>query len=228
MILTTTRELAKVSGVKMLVYGKAGMGKTVLCSTAPNPLIISAESGLLSLAAYDLPVIEIASIDDLTNCYNWIANSADANIYDTICLDSISEISEVVLSKEKADNKDGRAAYGETIDKMNLIIRSFRDLTGKHVYFSAKEEYSTDDTTGKSMFCPTMTGKKLTQGLPYFFDEVFHMDMANNAEGQPFRYLRTQPDFNHVAKDRSNMLDEIEAPDLSNIINKILSGTKPA
>ena len=38
------------SGVKVLVYGQAGSGKTTLIRTAPAPLILSAEAGLLSLA----------------------------------------------------------------------------------------------------------------------------------------------------------------------------------
>lgn len=36
-------------GVKVLVYGQAGAGKTRLIQTLPTPVIISAEGGLLSL-----------------------------------------------------------------------------------------------------------------------------------------------------------------------------------
>ena len=43
------------SGVKVLVYGQAGSGKTTLIRTAPAPLILSAEAGLLSLAGTDIP-----------------------------------------------------------------------------------------------------------------------------------------------------------------------------
>lgn len=48
-------------GIKLAVYGGAGIGKTRLSATAPNPLIISAESGLLSLkdSATDYIAIKI-------------------------------------------------------------------------------------------------------------------------------------------------------------------------
>ena len=36
--------------VNLLVYGEAGSGKTTLCGTASDTLIISAEGGLLALA----------------------------------------------------------------------------------------------------------------------------------------------------------------------------------
>ena len=64
LIFTTTKQAAIEGGVKVLVYGKAGSGKTRRCATAQKPLIISEEAGLLSLREYDIPVIEIKSIID--------------------------------------------------------------------------------------------------------------------------------------------------------------------
>ena len=66
--LTTTREQAQNNGVKVLVYGQAGAGKTVLCATTPDhskTVILSAEAGLLSIADADIPVIVIESVQDL-------------------------------------------------------------------------------------------------------------------------------------------------------------------
>ena len=59
---TTTKQQANC--VKALVYGDAGAGKTKLCATAPTPVILSAESGLLSLADYEIPVIDISTAQD--------------------------------------------------------------------------------------------------------------------------------------------------------------------
>src|SRR5690606_27705441 len=109
--LTSTRDAARINGLKIFVYGRAGAGKTVLCKTLPRPVIISAESGLLSLADYDLPVLEINSIADLEEVYNYMAGSQEArDLYESIALDSITEIAEKLLGDEKALNKDPRAA----------------------------------------------------------------------------------------------------------------------
>ena len=51
---TTTNQAAQLHGVKALVYGPSGAGKTTLCATAPAPIIISAEAGLLSLLLFGL------------------------------------------------------------------------------------------------------------------------------------------------------------------------------
>ena len=55
-----------ISGVKLLVYGAAGAGKTYLIKTLPDPIILSAEAGLLSLKGSDLSYFAIESMSDLS------------------------------------------------------------------------------------------------------------------------------------------------------------------
>lgn len=208
------------NGVKLLVYGQAGAGKTSLIRTLPNPVVLSAEGGLLSIQDADLPFIEVTSMDDLREAYDWAKNSAEASGFQSVALDSISEVAEVVLQHELKKNKDGRAAYGELNTTMQELIRAFRDLPGKHVYMSAKLEKSQDEM-GKLLFNPSMPGKSLTQGLPYFFDEVLALRVERDAENNTQRALMCDSDGVWLAKDRSGRLDAWEAPDLGEIIKKI-------
>lgn len=57
------------NGVKLLVYGQAGAGKTSLIPTLPNPIVLSAEGGLLSIQDAELPYIEIATMAELQEAY---------------------------------------------------------------------------------------------------------------------------------------------------------------
>jgi hypothetical protein len=224
-VIKRSKELAQIHGVKCLVYGNAGMGKTRLCATAPNPIIISAESGLLSLNRDDLPdlpVIEVGALYELNEAYQWATESEEAKQYDTICLDSISEIAEVILSNAKKTNKDPRQAYGDLIEHMMVTIKSFRDLRGKHVYMSCKQQMIKDDN-GNSQYWPLLPGSKLYQELPYLFDEVFCARKGVDQEGKPFYYIQTSADIQYTGKDRSGKLDFMEYPDLSHIFNKILN-----
>lgn len=235
---TTAASASSMSGVKAMVYGGAGMGKTVLMATAPVPLLISAESGALSLRkanlerlygvgnphiTYDMPMIEIKTVDDLTDAYNWCATSPQAAGFHTIGIDSISEIAEVVLNNAKRQVKDPRQAYGELIEKMESVIRLFRDLPNKHVVITAKMEPSKDELTGVVKYGPAMPGAKLGNKLPYFFDEVLRLGVNKTQAGEPYRFLQTQPDLQYEAKDRSGALAPIEAPILSAIFAKIMA-----
>jgi phage nucleotide-binding protein len=214
-------------GVKGLVYGQAGVGKTTLIKTMPNPVILSAEGGLRSLADTDIPYIQITDMDDLNEVYQWV-ESEEAAQYQSICLDSLSEIAEVVLHAEKAKAKDPRAAYGALQDTMAEMIRAFRDIANKHVLFTAKAEKIIDES-GRVLYGPSMPGNKLSQSLPYFFDLVFALRVENDDEGVSHRAIMTDTDGLWQAKTRTTELNRLEfwePADMGAIIEKLRGGNK--
>lgn len=223
------------NGVKMLVYGQSGIGKTVLTATLPNVVMLSAEAGGLSLSEVNLrriygnypfvcpvPMILIRTVDDLNDAYQWLTRSNEAKWVQSVALDSLSEIAETVLNNAKRQVKDPRQAYGELIEKMETVIRFYRDLPGKHVYMAAKMEPMKDELTGVVKYGPSMPGAKLGPKLPYFFDFVFRMGANKDAQGNDFRFLQTSADLQFEAKDRSGRLDKLEYPHLGMVIAKAL------
>ena len=222
--LTTTSEQAATGGVKILVYGTSGAGKTRLISSLVKfrPIIISAEAGLLSLREFDIPAITVSTIDEVSEAYNMLTGSEGKN-FDCVCLDSISEIAETCLANQKAVNADPRQAYGEMAERMQSLVRAFRDLQGRHVYISAKIDRTKDEISGALLYGPSAPGQKLGPALPYLFDEVFALRVERNAEtGDTERWLQTVADQQYVAKDRSGTLEAFELPDLGAIIKKII------
>ncbi len=207
--------------VKVLVYGNAGAGKTYLCSTINEPaLIISAESGLLSLNKFDIDYVSVNSVKDVLDVFNYLAKDSDGGKYKWVCLDSLSEIAEVILADEKKKEKDPRKAYGTMIDRMTALIRHFRDLR-RNIYMTAKVDRVRDDVTGSVLWSPSMPGSKLAQSLPFYFDEVFAYRHIQNESGESKRFLQTVSCSQYLAKDRSGCLNNYEEPNLCNIYNKI-------
>lgn len=218
--LKSTTALAE-NGAKFLVYGNSGVGKTCLIPTMPKPIVLSAEGGLLSIKDSNLPFIEIASISDLQEAYSWLSESSEAKGFQSVALDSISEIGEVVLNHERKQTKDPRQAYGAMQEQITDIIRAFRDLPAKNVLFIAKCEKSQDET-GRMLYAPSMPGNKTGQSLPYFFDEVLALRVEKDGDGNTQRALMCDSDGLWLAKDRSGKLDAWEAPDIGLIIDKIM------
>lgn len=216
--LRSTRDVA-ATGIKVLVYGAAKAGKTTLIKTLPNPIILSAEGGLLSLSDMDIPYLEVGNMEQLQEAYRYIRDSE----YQSVALDSISEIAEVVLNAEKKVAKDPRAAYGALQDVMGEMIRGFRDIPGKHVYFSAKME-KVQDEAGRLLYGPSLPGNKLPQALPYFFDMIFALRAEKDSDGILQRALMTETDGLWQAGARTvdaRRLDAFEPADLSHIITKL-------
>ena len=209
-------------GAKILVYGMAGAGKTFLARTAPGKvLVISAEAGLLSIRdAQNVEAIEVKSAAEVVEVYEALRSGKLQ--YDTVCLDSISEISELLLQAEKARHKDARKAYGEVQESVTNVMRAFRDLQ-MHVMFICKEDKVNND--GVFEQAPKMVGTKLGQSITYFFDEVLALRVIEDtdAEGNPVqaRWLQTRIGQGYVAKDRSGKLEAFEEPNLTKLIEKL-------
>lgn len=226
--LTTTIETSKF--IKCLVYGESGVGKTMLSATAPSPIIISAECGLLSLQDFNIPVILIENHEDLIEAYNFVTKDKKAKNFKTIVLDSISDIAEVVLAHFKEYPVDGnthpQAAYGSMADVLTPLIKKFRDIFNRHVYFIAKSKRVLDEYAGIELMSPSMPGKVLPGSLPYLFDFVLPMRIAETEAGKTYRYLQTRSDMQWMAKDRSGKLSAIEEPNLTKLFTKALSVKK--
>ena len=207
-------------GIKILAYGAAGSGKTTLIKTLPDPVILSAEGGLLSIADEDLPFIEVTTMEGLREVYEWLSSSDEAKQFKSVALDSITEIAEVCLANEKKVNKDPRAAYGEMQTTMAEAIRMFRDLKGMNVYMTAQLSKATDEM-GRVLYGPSMPGQKSGQALPYAFDIVAAMRVEKDEDGVSQRALMLESDGLWQAKHRmGSKLDAWEAPDLGEIIKK--------
>ena len=180
--------LVENQGAKILIYGAAGSGKTTACATAPGKvLMISMESGLLSIRdRQNVDAIEVKEAQEIMEIHDAL-KSGELN-YDTVCLDSISEMSEILLNYEKAKHKDPRMAYGNVQESVTNVMRAFRDLHMHVVFVSKMEKQNVDNIM---QYEPKMVGTKLGQSITYFFDEVLAL-----------RVIEEQDDESTIVKNR--------------------------
>ncbi len=79
----TPKSTLRVSPVRVLVYGKNGVGKSTLAASAPRPLFIASEDGLENI---DAMAVSPSSWEEMLSCVDEAAQSKD---YDTIVIDSV-------------------------------------------------------------------------------------------------------------------------------------------
>lgn len=221
--LTTPRGTIKSNGIKCLVYGASGVGKTRLCATAPKPLIISAEGGLLSLYDEEIPCYEVNSVAQINEILSILKSSKKIkDNVKTVCFDSLTEIGEIVLEEAIPEYKDRRQAYFDVSSIIIPLIKKFRDLQNYNVIMTCKLGLVKDEESGILFYGPDMPGHKVGQQLPYLFDEVFRMTRRKNKKGEQQRILCTEGGKKFDAKDRSGALNDIERANMTDIFNKIL------
>lgn len=216
MEIKSTKKTNEEIFIKGIIYGKSSVGKTTLCSTLDKCIVLSAENGLLSLKEFNIPYIEIKNTTDLMEAYEFLYNNSD---YDSIVVDSISEIAQQILTQEKLNTKDLRQQYMFMQDKVIKLLKAFRDIPNKNVILLAQE--SLENIDNKLMYNISFPGKNLHKDCLYLFDFIFRMVVFTNEEGILERFIQTVVDEESVCKDRSSSLESFEEPNLNNIFNKI-------
>lgn len=205
-----------------LIVGSSGSGKTTLASTLKHDetVILSAESGLLSIKDADIDVIEINDFQDMIDAYNFLKKGTK---YKNVFLDSLTEVGEILFSKLKPDFTKQQSfglyeAYG---DKIIAMLKMFRDLTEYNIYFTALDKMTAKDFT--EVVSIDLKQKSLAKRLPALFDEVFYLQIHEKEDGSKVRALCTDNSVIDFAKDRSGKLGKYEKPDLQTINDKIFN-----
>jgi len=216
-------QLAQQFGVKCLTYGGPGMGKTPLIKTAPRPVLCVVEPGMLSMRdATNLPAWDAYTPERIEEFFTWLFQSNEAKNFDTVGIDSVSQLAEIFLTQELKRNKDGRKAYGEMSRRVMDLVNGLYYLPNKHIYLIGKQ--ATADENGVSTKRPYFPGQDLNVKVPHLYDEILHIGEANvPGMAKPVVAIRALPTFGIMARDRSGRLSEFEPPNLGDLFRKCMS-----
>lgn len=233
------RDLIQRNGVKMLIYGGAGTGKTRSVLTTPRHVLLAVEQGLLSLQGENVPVFDVHTnitptmgegerlnkkLSNVVEFFEWLEKSAEARNFDTVYIDSISEISTLVLEMELQKVKDPRQAYGAMADKVLKWVRLLHAMPNKHIVLLAKQEMINSNNI--NYYQPAFEGQKLFREVTHLFDEIFRFQSKRfkmQTGFQEFMVCSTKNMQDYLARDKSGKLAEDELQDIGAIINKIMS-----
>lgn len=179
---------AGVKHQKVLLYAHHGWGKTYQCrffeKAYGKGLIISGESGLISLSDCEIDVAEFTSWDGAHDPDNGIysfkgicrmiasPDFAKAG-YTWICIDSLTELSDRCMQEIEAGLKDPNdlRKWQEFSRQFKGALKWVRDLPF-HVYVTCLTR-SDKNANDEQEYWPAVAQKAVGENLPALFDHVF-------------------------------------------------------
>lgn len=221
--LKSASEFANSSGLKCIIYGPPGSGKTPISATSPRPVMLVTEPGMLSMRNIKIPCYEAFTIDKIEAFFEWWFGSKEISNFDTLIVDSSSQLAEIYLQEALKNNKHGLKAYGEMATEAMVHFRKLFFMPHKHIYLIAKENIM------DGIKRPFYPGKVLNIEVPHLYDAILHLGIHNvpasvdrPALGQVLSFQCRQS-YDIVARDRSGRLGEFEPPDFGAIVRKAMT-----
>ena len=214
--LKPAKEFAQMFGVKSLIYGAPGSSKTPLVNTCPRPVLLACEPGLISMRNSNVPTWEAYTSERIDEFFTWLFNSNETKNFDTVAIDSGSQMADIYLQKAFKSNKHGLAAYGEMARETMKQLRGIYYTRYKHVYLIAKE--SNIDGYKK----PYFDGKQLPVEVPHLFDEILHLGIHNIPGMGQLKSFQCVGTIDILARDRTGSLAEYEEPHFGKLVEKAM------
>jgi nucleoside-triphosphatase THEP1 len=208
--------------LKMLVYGRAGVGKTCFGATFPKPLILLAEPKLLPDIFRDAvkknqgKVIKVASYDDILLAVEFLRRDRGQS-YQSVVLDSMTEMQKkhmdgILLRENKTIPEIGH--WGENTNETRRVVREIAELP-LHVLFVCSIREDKDEETGGMHAMPGLTGRMAGE-ISYYVDILGLMRVKRPAPNDPDqsvkRFITTQPGAKFDAKDGTGKMEVFMAP----------------
>lgn len=217
-------------GLKCVVYGGPGSGKTPVCATtSPRALLLLCEAGARTLANSDTPTWPAFNVNAIDEFFAWFFSSAEAKNYDTLVIDSVTQMAEICVehylgARTKNGNQaDGKRAYGQMSRHVMENLNKLYFMPQKHVVLICKQ--GTDEVNGIQQTRPIMPGRDLNVRIPHLVDNIIHCGVHLNCGVADRSTFMCLGDMTTMARDRSGLLAQYEPANISHIIAKS-SGTQ--
>ena len=212
---TKTPPKPNLADLTVLTYGATKIGKSTWCSHAESALFLSTEPGLNSLEVFQIPV---RSWEELLTACGEIAEGNHG--FKTVILDTVDNAykmcAEHVCRKFKVEHESDLGfgkGYALTNNEFQRVLNKLAFMPCGLYLISHSQEIEIETRTGKyTKTVPTLPEKarKIVLGL---VDMVLYCDIETTAgpDGKMVtrRVMRTKPNLNYEAGDRTGRLPEV-------------------
>lgn len=217
--LKPAKDFAIQFGVKSVLYGPAGTGKTPISgSTSPRPVLLATEPGLLSMRGSTVPTWVAPTKDKIDEFMKWFEHSNEARNYDTLIIDSISQMCEIALNDAKKRIRHGLQQYGDMADYIYPYMERLYFMQNKHMILIAKEEV--ENATFRRPYFP---GNQLKVQIPHRYDCILRLAKTPVPGVGETTAFQCNASVDVMARNRIGTLADFEPPDFNALIKKAIA-----
>lgn len=209
-------EFARNYGVKAIIYGPPGSAKTPLINTCPRPVLLITEPGALSLRGSKVPAYEAYTEEKIDEFFKWFFDSNETKNFDTLAIDSTSQMADTYLQVAKVKIKHGLQQYGWMAERTMAHLRRVFFTKNKHTYLIAKEQ---DQSGLKKPYWP---GQDLNVNIPHLYDAIIRVAKASIPNVGETLAFQCQGTFDVIARNRTGNLNQYEEPHFGKLIAKAM------
>jgi hypothetical protein len=215
--LRAAKEFAQSMGVKALCYGPPGSAKTPTVNTAPRPVLLACEPGLLSMRNSMVPTWIAPTKAKIDDFMKWFEHSSEAKAFDTLAIDSISQMCNIAL--DESTSKHGLAQYGDMANYVMPYFQRLYYMKEKHLFLIAKEELTSD---GKRR--PAFPGQQLngSSGVSHLYDCILRLAKVPVPNVGEVLAFQCNGSYDVIARNRTGNLDTFEEPHFGKLVKKAM------
>jgi len=239
---------ARPMWLKAIIYGKSGVGKTVLLATkkaGKRTLIVDVEDGTLSIAGADVDVVRITFGEDPDSQADAFAQmqaiftmlKADAGKkYDLLAIDSLTQAQKFVLSgtiREKIKQREAKSLWKASLEDQGIMTEKMRHMLWDlrslpmHIVYTCLSQDVLPEGEVQTYETLALTPKFRDNVLAYS-DVVARLDItkARDKSGnvvENVRRLSLQSDGSFAAKVRTPLGKTVPAYILQPTLDKLIS-----
>lgn len=210
-------EFARNYGCKAIIYGAPGSAKTPLINTAPRPVLLACEPGMLSMRGSTIPTFEATTPETIDEFFKWFFHSNETKGFDTLAIDSTSHMADIYLQKALKVNAHGLKAYGDMAKDVMSHLRPLFYTKEKHAYLIAKQSVE------NNMARPYYPGNQLNVDVPHMYDFILHLGQHNVPSMGQIKSFMCNESLDFLARNRTGNLNDFEEPHFGKLVKKAMS-----
>jgi len=199
-----------VEPLTLLLYGPPGAGKTTLCSSFPRPVFLDCDGGLRTVASRGVDYLRCGTLPHLQQAIIAVEQALDA--YDTIVVDSLTELARTVVEAECLSAGTGNGGrptlqiWARVITVVGTMVRRLR-RAGKTLVLTALDRETRDAHGAVTNVRPALPGQ-LARDIAALSDLVLYIAPSGTGDdGEGWTPVITTKQNRCVyAKDRSGAL----------------------